>query len=60
VAVVHSMDIDRYSWNLMIFAILSEVTALAWCAEALLCALSRLMPALRALNFRSPADAARP
>ena len=42
VAIVHSLDLDRYSSNLVIFAILSEATALVWGAEALLCARLRL------------------
>ena len=46
VAIVHSLDIDRYSSNLLIFTILSEVTALTWCVEALLCARFRLNPQL--------------
>jgi hypothetical protein len=47
VAIVHSMDIDRYSSNLLIFAILSEVTALVWCVEALLAARFYLNPELQ-------------
>ncbi len=58
VAVVHSLDIDRYSSNLLIFTILSEVTALTWCIEALLCARFHLNPDL----YEPPAatDASRP
>ncbi len=46
VAIVHSLDVDRYSSNLVVFALLGEVTALTWCVEALLCARFRLNPEL--------------
>ena len=60
VAIVHSLDIDRYSSNLVIFSILSEAAALLWCVEALLCARSRLNPELYQVEPRYPApDAAR-
>jgi hypothetical protein len=56
VAIVHSMDIDRYSSNLLIFAILSEVTALVWCLEALLAARFYLNPELQSPAPPPPAD----
>ena len=57
VAIVHSMDIDRYSSNLLIFAILSEVTAVVWCVEALLCARFHLNPDLyNARESHAPSD----
>jgi hypothetical protein len=56
VAIVHSMDIDRYSSNLLIFAILSEMTALVWCVEALLAARYYLNRELPAPPPHGPAD----
>jgi hypothetical protein len=55
VAIVHSMDIDRYSSNLVIFTILSAAAALTWGVEALLYARFRLNPELYDLNLHSPA-----
>lgn len=46
VALVHSLDVDRYSTNLVIFVVLAEMTTLLWCIEALLSARFRLNPEL--------------
>jgi hypothetical protein len=59
VAIVHSLNIDRYSSNLVIFTILAEAGALFWFTEVLLCARFRLNPELYEPSSRSPADAAR-
>jgi len=43
VAIVHSFDVDRYSLNQFVLALLFVCAAFAWCAEALL-ALWQLVP----------------